>query len=163
LFWLVGFYPVLALLPLWARLLGGIPELGLSDVLPMRESLVQQGFFVALLGSVAYVGGTLPCGRFYYEGVEGFFGNAWLRVSYQYIFAYLGLWLHSLDRCERWVCALRRRAKAAAEEAAAGAAVAAAPETPGSVAPAPKEAVLGWGRSRGIPGRTPWLWGPWCW
>lgn len=75
LFWLVAFYPLLALMPLWARCLGGKPELALSDVIPMRESRLQQLFFIALLAALVYVGGTLPCGRFFYEGVEGFFGN----------------------------------------------------------------------------------------
>ena len=107
LFWLAGFYPLLALLPLWARLLGGIPDLGLSDVIPMRESLVQKSLFIFLVSSILYVGGTLPCGRFFYEGVEGFFGNTWLRISYQYVFMYLGLLLHLVDRSERWVCSMR--------------------------------------------------------
>jgi len=60
----------------------------------MRESVVQRALFVAYVGSSLYVGGTLPCARFYYEGEEGFFGNLFLRVSYQYLYAYLALVLH---------------------------------------------------------------------
>lgn len=108
LFWLVGFYPLLALAPLWSRLIGGTSVTSLADPIPMRESGTQQALYVGLLASIAYVGGTLPCGRFYYEGVEGFFGNAWLRISYQYIYIYLGLLLHLVDRGERWVCSITR-------------------------------------------------------
>jgi quinol-cytochrome oxidoreductase complex cytochrome b subunit len=102
--WLVGFYPLLALTPLWSRLSGGAPTL--ADTIPMRSSIVQQSLFVALAASVWYVAGTLPCGRFFYEGVEGFFGNAFLRASYQFVYAYLAFVAHAADRVERAVLAL---------------------------------------------------------
>jgi hypothetical protein len=54
--------------------------------------------------SLAYVGGTLPCGRFYYENVDGFFGNSFLRLSYEYIYLYLGFVAHVTDRLERLYC-----------------------------------------------------------
>jgi len=152
LFWLAGFYPLLALMPLWARLLGGIPDLGLSDVIPMRESLVQQALFVAFLASMAYVGGTLPCGRFYYEGVEGFFGNTWLRLSYQYIFMYLGFALHATDRSERWVCALKRKyeEEEAASESAASESAASESAAGGAAAGGAAPAVLRWALCGGV-------------
>lgn len=52
-------------------------------------------------GSIIYVGGTLPCGRFYYENVDGFFGNSFLRLSYEYVYLYLGLFAHLVERLER--------------------------------------------------------------
>lgn len=67
----------------------------------MRHSPVQQAAYILFVGSIAYVGGTLPCGRFYYEAVEGFFGNVFLKLSYQYIFLYMGLIVHLLDLAER--------------------------------------------------------------
>jgi hypothetical protein len=48
-----------------------------------------------------YVGATLPCARFYYEGDEGFFGNSLLRISYQMLYAYLTVIMHWLDKAER--------------------------------------------------------------
>lgn len=66
----------------------------LPEHTPMRESRTQRLLFVAYLGSCMYVGGTLPCARFYYEGEEGFFGNLFLRTSYQYLYAYLAVALH---------------------------------------------------------------------
>lgn len=103
LFWLVSFYALLAFLPALSR--GFNPDKQarpLADFVPMRHSAVQFAAYVVFLGSVLYVGGTLPCGRFYYEGVEGFFGNVFLKASYQYIYAYLAVLLHALDRAERW-------------------------------------------------------------
>lgn len=75
----------------------------------VRNSPLQQAFFLAFLMSLVYVGGTLPSGRFYYEAVEGFFGNSFLRLSYQYIFIYMGFLAHATDRAERWVSSLPRQ------------------------------------------------------
>lgn len=71
-----------------------------------RGSLAQHGAFVAFVASILYVGGTLPCGRFYYEAVEGFFGNSVLKLSYQYLYLYMGALVHLLDAGERWVTTL---------------------------------------------------------
>ena len=57
--------------------------------------------YVIFLGSIVYLGGTLPCGRFYYENVDGFFGNAFLRLSYEYVYLYLGVLAHAIERLER--------------------------------------------------------------
>jgi len=73
----------------------------------MRESIAQKTAFVLFLASMFYIGGTLPCARFYYEGEEGFFGNAALRASYQFIYAYLTFILHWVDRAERMVASFR--------------------------------------------------------
>lgn len=67
---------------------------------------MQRVLFVFFLGSMWYVGGTLPCARFYYEGEEGFFGNSFLRVSYQFLYTYLIVVIHWADRVERWVSAV---------------------------------------------------------
>lgn len=57
--------------------------------------------YVSFFSSILYVGGTLPCGRFYYENIDGFFGNAFLRLSYEYLYLYLGLLAHVVDQLER--------------------------------------------------------------
>lgn len=67
----------------------------------MRHSGLQEVLYVCFFGSILYVGGTLPCGRFYYENVDGFFGNAFLRLSYEYIYLYLGCLAHVVDQFER--------------------------------------------------------------
>lgn len=56
---------------------------------------------MGLFSSMLYVGGTLPCGRFYYENIEGFFGNSFLRISYEYIYIYLAFLAHTVDAFER--------------------------------------------------------------
>lgn len=68
---------------------------------PLRSSLIQDALFFGLVASLTYVGGTLPCGRFYYENVDGFFGNSFLRLSYEYVYLYLGFIAHITDRAER--------------------------------------------------------------
>lgn len=83
-----------------------------ADAAPLRQSPVQELCYFGLVCSMFYVGGTLPCGRFYYENVDGFFGNSFLRLSYEYVYLYLGLIAHVADRLERLYCsaaAQRRR------------------------------------------------------
>jgi len=67
----------------------------------MRQSGVQECLYVSFFSAILYVGGTLPCGRFYYENVDGFFGNAFLRLSYEYLYLYLGIAAHLVDKLER--------------------------------------------------------------
>jgi hypothetical protein len=100
--WLAGFYALLSFMPHAYRVLNGQTELTTrADTSAMRQTPLQQAAYVAFFASIIYVGGTLPCGRFYYEGVEGFFGNSVLRLSYQYLYLYMGLIAHVTDVCER--------------------------------------------------------------
>lgn len=106
LFWLLSYYVILAFLPLWSKIIQNSKLLGplSADYIPMRESVTQQFFFLLFIASMIYIGGTLPCARFYYEGDEGFFGNSLLRLSYQYIYSYLFFFIHFIDRLERTIC-----------------------------------------------------------
>jgi hypothetical protein len=61
---------------------------------------------VVFISSLLYVGGTLPCGRFYYESFEGFTGNSWLRFSYQYLYIYLGYLAHVAEKFDRFAHSL---------------------------------------------------------
>ena len=67
----------------------------------MRHPKLQQIAYTMFIGSVSYVGGTSPCGRFHYEAVEGFFGNIFLKLSHQYIFLYMGFIIHVIDILEK--------------------------------------------------------------
>lgn len=109
LFWLIAFYALLASLPHLARLAQPTTAWGAArtDGIAMKESSTQQGAYITFVASTWYVGGTLPCARFYYEGDEGFFGNTFLKLSFQFIYAYLALVLHWLDRVERSVVSIR--------------------------------------------------------
>ena len=102
LLWFAVFYLLLCFLPGIYRLFNQ-DKFGAvrSDFIPMRHSKIQQAAFTVFVGSILYVGGTLPCGRFYYEGVEGFFGNIFLKLSYQFIFLYMGFFIHVIDLIER--------------------------------------------------------------
>lgn len=107
LFWLVSFYVLLAMLPAFSRAFNpGKSGRPAGDPAPVRHSMAQTVAYVAFVASITYVAGTLPCGRFYYEGVEGFFGNVFLKASYQYIFGYLAVGAHLADRAERWASVL---------------------------------------------------------
>ena len=105
--WLVSFYLLLNLMPHLSRLFGANKN-SLLKAEPSftRGSLVQHGAFVLFVASILYAGGTLPCGRFYYEAVEGFFGNSVLKLSYQYVYLYMGVLVHVLDISERWITSL---------------------------------------------------------
>jgi hypothetical protein len=72
----------------------------------VRLSVPQHTGYVLFFASLLYVGATLPCGRFYYEGVEGFFGNSVLRASYQFLYIYMALFIPLSDSFERWFLAL---------------------------------------------------------
>lgn len=78
-----------------------MPAAVLAETAPVRQSWIQEVLYVAFFGSIIYLGGTLPCGRFYYENVDGFFGNSFLRLSYEYVYLYLGVLAHAVDRLER--------------------------------------------------------------
>lgn len=105
LFWAGSFYFLLNSMPHLYRFFNQNKEANsaFTEGTALRSSPLQQGLFFAYLASLVYVGGTLPCGRFYYETVEGFFGNSLLRLSYQYIYLYMGFIAHIVDRLERWV------------------------------------------------------------
>jgi hypothetical protein len=107
LFWLVSFYLLLGMLPHLYRVFNtdSFGQLR-GEVIAMRYSPLQQGLYVVFFSCVTYVGGTLPAGRFYYEAVEGFFGNSFLKMSYQFIYLYLGLLIHNADHVERWLRSL---------------------------------------------------------
>ena len=102
------YYFLLATLPTWAKFSYPVTDWAKShkDFIPMRESLTQRIGFIFFVGSMCYLGGTLPCARFFYEEEEGFFGNSFLRVSYQFIYLYLAIVMHWLDRLERFIISL---------------------------------------------------------
>ena len=102
LFWFACFYILLCFLPAINRFFNQDKHgFAGGDFIAMRQSKVQQAAYVIFVGAILYTGGTLPCGRFYYEAVEGFFGNVFLKLSYQYIFFYMGLFVHVLDLMEK--------------------------------------------------------------
>lgn len=55
---------------------------------------------------MVYAGATLPCGRFYYDNTEGFLGNSFLRLSFQYVYLYLGVFAHAVEALEKWYLSL---------------------------------------------------------
>lgn len=107
--WLVGFYALLCYTPHLYRYFnqGSVrpvaptPSATVGDTPITRQSYVQEILYASLFSSFLYVGATLPCGRFYYENVDGFFGNSLLRLTYEYIYIYFGLLAHLVDLLER--------------------------------------------------------------
>ena len=127
--WLIGFYALLCYLPIIQRLWGNpeslvqgkkIKHLEIcstskaqegqdhGEQVSLRNSPLAEGAYLLFFSSILFVGGTLPCGRFYYEGSEGFFGNFLLRLSYEYLYVYLGCLSHLVERLESWYLALPR-------------------------------------------------------
>ena len=89
--WLLSFYAGLCLMPGCARLWGtwGTGAKLATSQPARRPSYLLEGAYLGLLASMIFVGGALPCGRLYYEVDDGFFGNGLLRISFEYIYAYL--------------------------------------------------------------------------
>lgn len=102
LFWLILFYVLLLLLPNIYSLYNGNKFNNLiTNDMAFRFSFYHSLFFTFFFLSLMYTGSVLPCGRFYYEEEEGFFGNSILRLSYQYIYIYLGFIIHVIDYLEK--------------------------------------------------------------
>lgn len=102
LFWLVAYYVILSLMPLWSNIFRVHKDVGLfrENLIPMKDSWIQLILFIVFIVSLLYAGGTLPCARFYYDEEDGFFGNMLLRWSYQYVYTYLLLTIHIVDKLE---------------------------------------------------------------
>jgi hypothetical protein len=45
----------------------------------------------------------LPCGRYYYDPEGGYVGNPWVKISYQFIYLYLGWFIHHLDLFDHYI------------------------------------------------------------
>ena len=71
-------------------------------VIPMQSSLFQTLSFMFFMMSLYCVASMLPCGRYYYEPEGGYVGNPWVKFSYQYMYLYLGWFLHHLDLIESY-------------------------------------------------------------
>lgn len=106
--WLLAFFLLLCFLPHVFRFWNPASRQPQprAEALNVRQSPVQEALYFSFMFSMLYVGATLPCGRFYYENVEGFLGNTFLRLSFQYIYLYLGLVAHGVEALERRYLAL---------------------------------------------------------
>lgn len=71
--------------------------------IPMQNSMIQTFFFILFLSSMFTAASTLPCGRYYYEPEGGYVGNPWIKFSFQYIYLYLGWFLHHLDLIDHYI------------------------------------------------------------
>lgn len=109
--WLVGFYVLLCAMPQLHRLWNA-PRNGQTAAPSLRSSPLAEAFFATFVASLVFVGGTLPCGRFYYEAHDGLFGQSLLRVAYEYLYLYLGALAHLGDRVTRWYTAAPARRSA---------------------------------------------------
>jgi hypothetical protein len=45
----------------------------------------------------------LPCGRYYYDPEGGYVGNPWVKLSYQFVYLYLGWIIHHLDLFDHYI------------------------------------------------------------
>lgn len=71
-------------------------------IIPMQSSLFQTSSFILFMLSMYCTSSMLPCGRYYYEPEGGYVGNPWVKFSYQYMYLYLGWFIHHLDLIEHY-------------------------------------------------------------
>ena len=72
------------------------------SIIPMQSSLIQTIAFIFFMLSMYCSNSLLPCGRYYYEPEGGYVGNPWIKISYQYLYLYLGWIIHNLDLIEHY-------------------------------------------------------------
>jgi quinol-cytochrome oxidoreductase complex cytochrome b subunit len=103
-------YEGLMWMGLFFVLLGGLPVIynwynpnnTYLPIIPMQSSLFQTSGFILFMLSAYCTSSMLPCGRYYYEPEGGYVGNPWVKFSYQYMYLYLGWFLHHLDLIEHY-------------------------------------------------------------
>ena len=103
-------YEGLSWFGLWLLLLAALPIINnwyntshtYLPVIPMQSSLLQTSGFIIFMFSMYTVASMLPCGRYYYEPEGGYVGNPWVKVSFQYLFLYLGWLVHNFDLIEHY-------------------------------------------------------------
>jgi hypothetical protein len=103
-------YEGLMWMGLWFVLLSALPIIynwynsnnNYLPIIPMQSSLLQTSGFILFMLSMYCVSSMLPCGRYYYEPEGGYVGNPWVKFSYQYMYLYLGWFLHHLDLIEHY-------------------------------------------------------------
>ena len=104
-------YEGLMWVALWFILLAALPIVynfynsnnSYLPVIPMQSSLFQTAGFILFMLSMYCVSSMLPCGRYYYEPEGGYVGNPWVKFSYQYIYLYLGWFIHHLDLLDHYI------------------------------------------------------------
>jgi hypothetical protein len=103
-------YEGLMWMGLWFILLSTLPIIyntynsnnAYLPIIPMQSSLFQTSTFLVFMLSAYCVSSMLPCGRYYYEPEGGYVGNPWVKFSYQYMYLYLGWFIHHLDLLEHY-------------------------------------------------------------
>ena len=101
LIWVISYLVLLAALPIVFNFYHSFSKaLFLTGT---AYSYKQTLFYILFLTSLICTTSMLPCGRYYYEPEAGYKGNPWVKVSYQYVYFYLGWLLHHVDRIDQYV------------------------------------------------------------
>jgi quinol-cytochrome oxidoreductase complex cytochrome b subunit len=98
--WMGLFFVLLACLPIIYNWFNSNNDY--LPIIPMQDSFFQTTGFLIFMLSLYCTASMLPCGRYYYEPEGGYVGNPWVKFSYQYIYIYLGWFLHHLDIIEHY-------------------------------------------------------------
>ena len=56
----------------------------------MNMYLMHLFFFFLFMFALFTTTSILPCGRYYYDPEAGYVGNVFIKISYQYVYLYLG-------------------------------------------------------------------------
>jgi hypothetical protein len=99
--WVIGYFILLCGLPLLYNLYNTFYKFVV--VVPMQTSFIQTVSFIVFMLSLFCTASMLPAGRYYYEPEGGYMGNPWVKFSLQYIYLYLGWFVHHLDVIDHYV------------------------------------------------------------
>jgi len=101
LIWVISYLVMLAALPIIFNFYHSFSRaLSLTGT---AYSYSQTLFYTLFLVALICTTSMLPCGRYYYEPEAGYKGNPWVKISYQYVYFYLGWLLHHVDRIDQFV------------------------------------------------------------
>ena len=101
LFWMALFFILLAFLPIVYNLYNSSNDY--VATIAMQNTALQTFTFIFFMMSLYCVASMLPCGRYYYAPENGYVGNSWVKISYQYIYLYLGWLIHHLDLIDTYI------------------------------------------------------------
>jgi hypothetical protein len=101
LMWMGLFFILLAFLPIFYNFYNVYHKY--VSTIPMQNSLLQTGAFIVFMLSLYCTASMLPCGRYYYEPEGGYVGNPWVKFSYQFVYLYLGWFVHHLDLFDHYI------------------------------------------------------------
>ena len=93
--WLVGFFLLLSFMPILNKFYKN-NEIANHEPY-MNMYILHLIFYFIFMFTLLTTASVLPCGRYYYDPESGYVGNVFIKLSYQYVYLYLGWLVYNLE------------------------------------------------------------------